>query len=79
MAHSDIIARRMMHHSSHGCQNEKENDDEKKEEDDVAVATQQFCLVFDDAVPLEEGTLAHALPRVKDECIVFSYNGASII
>lgn len=32
-----------------------------------------FCLVFDDAVPLTPGTLAHALPRVTDECIVFSY------
>lgn len=75
MAHSDTIARLMMHHSSHGCQNEKENDDEKKEDEDFVVATQQFCLVFDDAVPLEEGTLAHALPRVTDECIVFSYGG----
>jgi len=32
-----------------------------------------FCLTFDDAVPVEEGTIAHALPRVEDECIVFSY------
>jgi GNAT superfamily N-acetyltransferase len=32
-----------------------------------------FCLVFDDAVPIVEGNLAHALPRVDDECVVFSY------
>lgn len=33
-----------------------------------------FCLTFDDAVPVEEeGTIAHALPRVDDECLVFSY------
>lgn len=77
MAHSDAIARRMMHLSSHGCclNTTKENeDDEKKVEEVVAVAQPPpFCLVFDDAVPLEEGTLAHALPRVTDECIVFSF------
>ena len=33
-----------------------------------------FCLTFDDTVPVkEEGTIAHALPRVDDECLVFSY------
>jgi hypothetical protein len=32
-----------------------------------------FCLTFDGAVPVEEGTIAHALPREDDECIVFSY------
>lgn len=32
-----------------------------------------FCLVFDDAVPLLDGTLAHALPRATDKCVVFSY------
>jgi hypothetical protein len=32
-----------------------------------------FCLVFDDAVPIVEGNLAYALPRVDDECVVFSY------
>ena len=35
-----------------------------------------FCLVFDDAVPIVEGNLAHALPRVDDECVVFSYKHA---
>jgi len=34
---------------------------------------QPFCLVFDGAVPLDDGTLAHALPRVTDQCVVFSY------
>ena len=77
MAHSDSIARRMMHH----CLDKKKDvDDEKKIEEgevDVIVVAQppQFCLVFDDAIPLEEETLAHALPRVTDECIVFSYGG----
>ncbi|KAL9188491.1 hypothetical protein ACHAXT_006869 [Thalassiosira profunda] len=32
-----------------------------------------FCLVFDDAVPLTPGTLAHAFPRVIDQCVVLSY------
>eukprot|EP00985_Skeletonema_marinoi_P034506 scaffold44103_cov161-Skeletonema_marinoi.AAC.3 len=32
-----------------------------------------FCLTFDDAVPVKEGTIAHALPRVDDECVVFTY------
>ena len=32
-----------------------------------------FCLTFDDAVPVEEGTVAFALPRDDDECLVFSY------
>lgn len=33
-----------------------------------------FCLTFDGAVPVEdEGTIAHALPREADECVVFSY------
>ncbi|KAL7498818.1 hypothetical protein ACHAWT_006675 [Skeletonema menzelii] len=32
-----------------------------------------FCLTFNDAVPVKEGTIAHALPRVDDECVVFSY------
>ncbi len=80
MAHSDTIARRMMHHR---LDKKEDEDDEKKIEEgevDVVVVVQppQFCLVFDDAVPLEEGTLAHALPRVTDECIVFSYGGTSI-
>ncbi|EJK74062.1 hypothetical protein THAOC_04283 [Thalassiosira oceanica] len=35
--------------------------------------TPPFCLVFDDRVPIEEGTLAERLPRVEDECVVFSY------
>ena len=34
---------------------------------------QPFSLVFDDAVPLNEGSLAHALPRIADECMIFSY------
>ena len=32
-----------------------------------------FWLTFDGAVPVEEGTIAHALPREDDECVVFSY------
>lgn len=32
-----------------------------------------FCLTFDGAVPVEENTIAHALPREDDECVVFSY------
>ncbi|KAL3794286.1 hypothetical protein HJC23_012411 [Cyclotella cryptica] len=38
-----------------------------------------FCLVFDDAVPLVEGTLAYALPRVVDECWVYSYVCSSLV
>ena len=79
MAHSDTIARRMKHHTSHGCRHYVTGvEDEKKLEEEEGievVSQQQFCLVFDDAVPLEEGTLANALPRVTDECIVFSYAG----
>jgi GNAT superfamily N-acetyltransferase len=37
-----------------------------------------FCLVFDDAVPIVEGNLAHALPRVDDECVVFSYKHSEV-
>lgn len=32
-----------------------------------------FILAFDDALPLKPGSLAHALPRVTDECVVYSY------
>jgi hypothetical protein len=35
--------------------------------------TKPFCLVFDGALPLDIGTLAYALPRVTDECVVFTY------
>lgn len=35
--------------------------------------TPPFCLVFNDQVPLAPGTLAHELPRVDDECVVFTY------
>jgi hypothetical protein len=40
--------------------------------EDESVTAVPFCLVFDDAVPLNEGTLSHALPIVTDECVVFS-------
>lgn len=40
---------------------------------DNAAVRMPFFLAFDDAVPLEPGTLAHALPRVTDECVVLSY------
>ena len=62
-AHSSDVARRM-----HAVQNGEGSISDEK------VSALPFCLVFDDAVPLQEGTLAHALPRVTDECIVFSYN-----
>ena len=40
---------------------------------DHNIHVQPFCLVFDGEVPVDEGTLAHALPRVTDQCVVFSY------
>ncbi|KAL7486580.1 hypothetical protein ACHAW6_012179 [Cyclotella cf. meneghiniana] len=49
-----------------------ERDGQVESEGGENVAAMPFCLVFDDAVPLEEGTLAHALPRVTDECLVYS-------
>mmetsp|Transcript_8998 Transcript_8998/g.19008 ORF Transcript_8998/g.19008 Transcript_8998/m.19008 type:complete len:434 (-) Transcript_8998:935-2236(-) len=38
------------------------------------VSSFPFILAFDDALPLKPGSLAHALPRVTDECVVYSYN-----
>ncbi|KAL7528839.1 hypothetical protein ACHAWF_002728 [Thalassiosira exigua] len=38
-----------------------------------------FVLAFDDAVPLVPGSLAHMLPRVSDECVVFSYQLEGIV
>ena len=63
-AHSDEVLKRMHRLESSEMKDEaKVNDDKSK----------PFCLVFDDAVPLERGSLAHALPRVTDKCVVFSY------
>lgn len=67
-AHSHNIAKRT-HSFDHG----KDNKEMTNWEEDVPVSAPPFCLVFDDAIPIEPGTLAHALPRVTDECIVFSY------
>eukprot|EP00571_Detonula_confervacea_P008490 CAMPEP_0172313992 /NCGR_PEP_ID=MMETSP1058-20130122/21415_1 /TAXON_ID=83371 /ORGANISM="Detonula confervacea, Strain CCMP 353" /LENGTH=373 /DNA_ID=CAMNT_0013027739 /DNA_START=127 /DNA_END=1248 /DNA_ORIENTATION=- len=66
-AHSLDVARRMQSFQ----QGEGNNDIMDTEN---AISALPFCLVFDDAVPLEKGTLAHALPRVTDECVVFSYD-----
>ena len=66
-AHSTEVAKRMHKLESNAMENHaKVDDDESKN-------AKPFCLVFDDAVPLEHGTLAHALPRVTDKCVVFSY------
>jgi GNAT superfamily N-acetyltransferase len=66
-AHSSGIARQMQ---SFQCV--EANIDPLNTVDEL-VAALPFCLVFDDAVPLTVGTLSHALPRVTDECVVFSY------
>lgn len=65
-AHSSDIARRMQSFHYGG-----DNIDPLNTEDESVTAV-PFCLVFDDAVPLNEGTLSHALPIVTDECVVFS-------
>ena len=65
-AHSSDIARRMQ---SFHCGGDNINLLNTVDESVTAVP---FCLVFDDAVPLNKGTLSHALPRVTDECVVFS-------
>ena len=66
-AHSLDIAARM-----HSFQRDGGNKDDSNGEE-VATQAMPFCLVFDDAVPLAKGTLAHKLPRVTDECVVLSY------
>ena len=65
-AHSKDIARRIQ---TFDCE-QKDTEDDMDGRD---VSASPFCLVFDDAVPLAPGTLAHALPRVDDQCVVFSY------
>ena len=65
-AHSKGIARRI---HSFGC----EQKDIGNDMDGRDVSASPFCLVFDDAIPKHPGTLAHALPRVDDQCVVFSY------
>jgi GNAT superfamily N-acetyltransferase len=66
-AHSGDIAKRMQFFHLGG-----DNIDPLNTVDELATGL-PFCLVFDDAVPLNAGTLSHALPRVTDECVVFSY------
>jgi GNAT superfamily N-acetyltransferase len=66
-AHSNDVASRMR---SFHCDGDKVDNLDPADESATALP---FCLVFDDAVPLNEGTLSHALPRVTDECVVFSY------
>lgn len=65
-AHSKDIARRIQ---SFDC-DQKDTGDEM---DGGDVSASPFCLVFVDAIPKHPGTLAHALPRVDDQCVVFSY------
>jgi GNAT superfamily N-acetyltransferase len=65
-AHSLEVAKRM-----HRLQSKFDSVVEVDSENSGALP---FCLVFDDATPLDDGTLAHALPRVTDECVVFSLN-----
>ena len=65
-AHSYDVARRMHSFNDDSkCKKEHNNED--------YVTALPFCLVFDNVVPIETGTLAYELPRVTDECIVFSY------
>jgi hypothetical protein len=66
-AHSSVIARRMQSFHCGGGNIDPLNTV------DESVTAVPFCLVFDDAVPLNEGTLSHALPRVTDEYVVFSF------
>ena len=65
-AHSKDIARRIQ---TFDCE-QKDTEDDMDGRD---VSASPFCLVFDDAIPKHPGTLAHALPRVDDQCVVFSY------
>ena len=66
-AHSNDVARRMRSFRCNG------DNVDTLDSVDESVTALPFCLVFDDAVPLNVGTLSHALPRVTDECVVFSY------
>ena len=63
-AHSAEVARLMR-----GCQRKDGNADYDGGND----AALPFCLVFDNAIPRAQGTLACELPRVTDQCVVFSY------
>lgn len=65
-AHSSEVARKMRNFQSG-------DDDLLQGDENEELNALPFCLVFDDAVPLKAGSLAHALPRVTDECVVFSY------
>lgn len=63
-AHSSNVAKHMQHPNRDITAHDRLKED---------CIPKPFCLVFDEAVPLHDGTLAHALPRVADDCVVFSY------
>jgi GNAT superfamily N-acetyltransferase len=74
-AYSTLAFEAALHHahSSEIAQRINNNGSSTTEIRTTEVVVPPFCLAFDDAVPMEEGTIAHALPRVDDECIVFQY------
>jgi hypothetical protein len=47
--------------------------DDNHTNDTTTTTIMPFCLVFDHAIPIHDGTVAYALPRVTDECVVLSY------
>ena len=72
-AHSpDMTGRRMKSTTLTAC-NDNIHPTNDNHTNDTSATTMPFCLVFDHAIPIHDGTVAYALPRVTDECVVLSY------
>jgi hypothetical protein len=74
-AHSPDMARRMMKSTTLTTCNDNiyPTNDDNHTNDTTTTTILPFCLVFDHAIPIHDGTVAYALPRVTDECVVLSY------
>jgi hypothetical protein len=74
-AHSPDMARRMMKSTTLTTCNDNiyPTNDYNHTNDTTTTTILPFCLVFDHAIPIHDGTVAYALPRVTDECVVLSY------
>jgi len=72
-AHSPVMARRMMKSTTLTTCNDNIYPTNDNHTNDTSATTMPFCLVFDHAIPIQDGTVAYALPRVTDECVVLSY------
>lgn len=72
-AHSSVMAQRMMKSTTLTACNDNIYPANDNHTNDTSATTKPFCLVFDHAIPIHDGTVAYALPRVTDECVVLSY------